>query len=62
MGLPPSQMIHAGEGDAGTGEVCRRPGTYRSLCCSQDLRVTAGERFPACPKCGEATDWTWIRA
>jgi len=32
------RMIHGGEGEAGTGEVCRGAGSYRSLCCRGEIR------------------------
>ncbi len=52
-------MIHGGEGDAGTGEVNRRPGRFHSLCCGREAEVRGGEPFPACPRCGQPADWSW---
>jgi len=52
-------VIHDGEGEAGTGEVNRRPGRFRSLCCAAEVAVSGGETFPACLRCGQPADWTW---
>ena len=51
--------MHGGEGEADTGEINRRPGRFRCLCCAAEVSVGGGEPFPACPRCGEPADWTW---
>ncbi len=56
QGVP---VMHGGEGEAGTGEINRRPGRFRSLCCAADIAVAEGDAFPACPRCGQSADWTW---
>jgi hypothetical protein len=52
-------VIHDGEGEVGTGDVNRRPGCFRSLCCAAEVAVAQGDTFPACPRCAQPADWTW---
>ena len=52
-------MIHGGEGEAGTGDVNRRPGRFNSLCCAAEVAVAGGDCFPTCPRCGQPADWIW---
>jgi hypothetical protein len=34
----------------GNGEINEAFGVYKSVCCSQEIVIAAGSRFPDCPK------------
>jgi hypothetical protein len=40
-----------------TGLVNSHAGFYRSTCCDWEIQVAAGQLFPLCPTCGDATNW-----
>ncbi len=44
-----------------TGETNPVSGVFRASCCSNEIPLSKGERFPPCGRCKKATTWTLIR-
>jgi len=42
-----------------TGQTCDQTGLYRYQCCRRwTWLLLKGDRFPTCPGCGRAVQWT----
>ena len=46
-----------------TGQICTASGIYKRTCPHPtEIALSVGEKFPPCPDCNEAVNWSLVRA